>query len=134
MFNGIAYAESVNGGASFVYEGSFNLVCNACDGSAAQNPQFIADPAGGYDLTYYDLANVQQTSGLYMWGRSPQPMPLTFTPGVNIQAINFDVSRTDMSRLGDYTGLAATATNVYMSYVDNTSGNSHVRVHVAPLP
>ena len=107
--------------------------------NAVGNPQLVADAAGGFDLAYYMS---DQGAGSYRWGRAPSgaafgdPSNTTFEPSLatTVAAVDFDVSLTDSTRLGDYTGLAATATTLFTSYVDNASGASHIRVHVAPLP
>jgi hypothetical protein len=133
-FGYLAYAESVNGGATF---GTNDTKLLSATGTFL-NPQLIGDPAGGYDLSYYEGSMDGDTKGAFAFGRSAVPMPLSYTPATTVATVELDLSRTDELRLGDYTGLGATSTSVFMSYVaneavNNTATTSHVRVHVAPI-
>jgi hypothetical protein len=127
------YAVSTNGGTSF--PGNFYGGDGILNATMAI-PRFVADGAGGFDLVLYEGYGDGSAQGGYLWGRgtiSQQgAVPPSFT---TIESpLVYLMSRNDPRRLGDYTGLADTATTLFTSYVDNTSGASHVRVHVAPLP
>jgi hypothetical protein len=130
---GLLYAESSDDGSTF---GLGGLLGGPASAVALVTPQFVADPAGGLNLSYY---NVMVDSTAYLVGRASDPSalgdPYTFlTPKAKTLAtMANDLTETAPTRLGDYTGLAATATTLFASYVDNNYGASRIRVHVAPL-
>jgi hypothetical protein len=134
----ISYTESVDDGETFDLSHT-SLVVAGTANDAIATLQLTGDAAGGFDLVYYWIHGGAIS---YRSGRAPNgaafgtPNANTFDPhdAATIAQVSYDVSRTSHTRLGDYTGLAATTTTLHTSYVDNTSGASHIRVHAAPLP
>ena len=130
----LSWTDSVNDGTTF--DLSNTALIDLTGNDVLANPQLIGDGAGGFDLAY---CVVDQGVGSYQWARAPSALSFgngtSFAPSSTglVAGVDFDASRTDSTRLGDYTGLAASATTLFTSYVDNSLGASHIRVHVAQL-
>ncbi len=117
---------SANDGMTFSMSPTFRVWV---DGSnpwmSFLNPQLVADPN---EVSYVAFDGNDGSHSAHTTGQ------LSLVQTTDTATIDLDLSCTDATRLGDYTGLAATTTTLYTSYVDNTSGASHIRVHAAPLP
>jgi hypothetical protein len=119
----IHLAHSSDGGMTI---DTHTNVQDAAAGKFYMHPQIFRELGGAIDLTYYAGNFDMDTNGTFRRSRAAVP-PTGFGPSVVVDApITFLQSRQSPGWLGDYTGLYARGTEIYMSFAVNDTGVSHI--------
>jgi hypothetical protein len=119
----IVLARSNDGGATIASRAS---VGDAAVAPYFMHPQIAREPAGALDLVYYTGGSDDDPNGTFRRSRAADPAS-SFAPSVQVDApITFLSARADPRWVGDYPGVFALGTDLYMGYVVNASGDAHV--------
>lgn len=93
---------------------------------------FVRDEAGGLDVTYYAGNTAGDVAGSYRRARSIDGM--IFTPSTVVhEPLTFDTSRTTLTWMGDYVGLATTGGSLHMAYADTSGAAAHIAYYRTSL-
>ncbi|MFO0548511.1 MAG: sialidase family protein [Polyangiaceae bacterium] len=112
--------RSVDGGLSF------GSAVNVQETSMAMLPTLSRDLSGTIGLTYYVGDFFGDTNGSFRITTSPNADSGFAPTSVVANPVVFTPIRADIDWLGDYSGIAALDGHFYMTFVDNSSGISHV--------
>ncbi len=129
----IVVARSSDGGATVAARD------HAEDSAAApyfMHPQLAGEASGALDLVYYAGASGDDPDGSFRRSRAGTPAS-GFAPSVAVSAdtpIAFLTARADPRWVGDYPGVTARGSDLFMGYVVNESGDAHVAFAKATLP
>jgi hypothetical protein len=116
----IAHAQG-SGGVDARY-----TVADANAGAFFLHPQIAREPGGALALTYYTGAANLDVAGSFRRTRSTDGGQ-TFSASTAVKMPDTLVqTRADSRWPGDYSGLVAQAHLIFMTFIDNTSGKSHV--------
>jgi len=85
---------------------------------------FARDEGGGFDVTYYAGNMSGDPAGSYRFSRSTDGT--SFPSSVVRGPLLFDTSRTTLTWIGDYVGLAASGKNLHMAYADTSGSAAHI--------
>ena len=95
-------------------------------GAAFLRPEIALEAGGAIDVLTYRGAKENDPSGRVERLRSTDGGKTFGAPVVERDPILFDASRATATWIGDYSGLVTDGADVFMSYVTNTTGKSHV--------
>jgi hypothetical protein len=119
----IRLAHSPDGGATI---DSRTDAHDAAAGKMFLHPQLARDESGRLHLVYYAGQANLDTAGTYRRSVSPDGGQ-TWQPSTAVRdPVTFLGDRASKQWLGDYVGLGWAGGSVFTSYVDNTSGSSHI--------
>jgi hypothetical protein len=115
----VSVVHSANGGAQF---SAPVTVSSGPSGQQYLFPSFARAPSGKLEIAYYQ-GGVGQGAGFILATSSDGA---TWTTSPIGPAGTFTVDRTLASWLGEYTGLAVTATSTFVTFTENSAGKDHV--------
>ena len=95
-------------------------------GASFLRPEIVIEPSGAIDVLTYRGARDDDPKGRVERLRSTDQGKTFGTPIVELDPLLFDPSRATPTWIGDYSGLVADGTNIFMSFVTNTSGKGHI--------
>jgi hypothetical protein len=125
----VRLAHSGDGGSTF---DARYAVEDPSAGAFFMLPNIVSDEQGGVHVTYYAGVDSGDAAASYRASLSTDG-GATFGPsGVVHAPLLFDLSRATPTWLGDYQGLWVASGKLYIAYVDNSSGASHVAFYRAP--
>jgi len=122
----IRLAESEDGGVTFPIRKSAQAT-NV--GPVSASPSFTSGLGGAMDLVYYAGAGEGDAAASLAWARDYGFSGFLAMPKVAAAPVVFEQNPSASSWLGDMIGVSSSPFRLYVSYVDNTSGASHIRVH-----
>jgi hypothetical protein len=106
---------------------------DAAAGMYFMHPQLIRDGAGSLGLFYYAGNSDGDPMATVRRSRSADGMTWQASTVV-YQPVSLIPDRASKQWLGDYIGFGAQGANLFMSYVDNSSGVSHINFDKAMVP
>jgi hypothetical protein len=119
----IRLAHSSDGGMSIADRTD---VGDAAAGAFFLHPTLGREASGALDLVYYVASADGDKEGAYRRSRAVTPGG-PFGPSIVVaHPVTFQSKRQMVDWLGDYTGLFLQGGDLYTTYVDNSSGASHV--------
>ena len=89
-------------------------------------PEIVIEAGGAIDVTAYRGAKENDPAGRVGRFRSTDGGKSFGAPIVELDPMLFDASRATQTWVGDYSGLVADGTDIFMSYVTNATGKSHI--------
>lgn len=95
-------------------------------GASFLRPEIVLEAGGAIDVVAYRGAKENDPSGRVERFRSTDGGKTFGPPVVELEPMLFDASRATATWIGDYSGLVAEGTDVFMSYVTNATGKSHI--------
>jgi hypothetical protein len=99
------------------------------------NPEMVLDPAGKVILAYYTGQSDGDPAATYRATRSDGSALGAAIDAIVRQPLRLGISLPPgKSWVGDYTGLAMVKDVLLTSYVDNSSGESHIALHRMTVP